>query len=421
MKKTLYEVTMFPFVITSTSNASLDLYPSNTLTKFCHKLPAPVKLDPKQSHTITLKSIALDIKFAQQKRGGYIKIHLNELDTQSSPQSGDSQCLARIPLPSAGSSSDSIWYSFENPTQAPLADLEEINELNFLITDEQNNQIKLEGFGIPSILIVIIEEMQFQDHFSVTANPRYSADVFSANTDIDFRVKFPGTIEMDSTWEVALHNMIVPMGATLQTHAYAQFNDISYGWDAVSETGDEVFVQVVRDLKRKMDIHLENDMHSNRLTIMAGEKHWKEGDTSTKIYFNAVLCKILRLSIPLSGVYRAIPLRPKVKKSLRSAVSRFNDIRCDHLAIYTDIVGDSIMGNAMCKILEIVSCKDVGLKRQDTDTIFHVPNLTFRPISKFSFNSIHFFITGLDGTVPLLNRDHQDSISISLVFRKKRQ
>lgn len=402
---------MFPFSVISSSNASLNLYPNNTLSKFSHRLPIPLQLNPAKTQFICLKSITFDAKFAASKRGGYIKVHLKELDTRITPANGDAQCLARIPVPVIAEEEleNSVWYSFKNPTRLPLADTDELRVLNFVITDEHNSQLILRDFGVTTVLSMVIEEMDFPDHFSITANPRMSMNVFAANTNGDFRVNFPGTVEMDSSWEVALHNIIIPKAVTLTVPAWIRIGKDTKEWDIFGKTGVDVFDQVAQTLMDR-SIVMSQDRDKDVLQVWSQER--------TTLAFSNSICRALLLDDKNTKGYSSWELTADGVVVLRPFKNYLLDTRCDHICIYSDIVQESIMGNEMCKILEVVSSSEIGLTNGATDTIFHVPNLTFRSVSKFSFNSMQFILTGLDGSIPPISEENE-GLSITLVFRKK--
>lgn len=279
--------------ISSLSNASLKKYPNNTLSKFTHILPKTIKLDKNLQHTISLTSISLSHNLTHsegEKYLGFVKVHLKELNPQTTPNQGDEQCVARIPYPKRDKNKTTFDHEFRNPVPIPLTNVEQIQKLSYLITDEHNQQLKLAD-GITTVINIVIEEMKYQDRFTITVNPSYSRSVYQFNNAGDFRTHFPSEIELDNTWEVALHSLIIP--------------------------------------------------------------------------------------------YSIIP--------------ETSELINEHLAIYCDIVEDSIIGDALCPLLDIISCENAGFLNEEKDTFYSIQNPTFRRLKKLSFTSVHISFNTLIG------------------------
>ena len=85
------------FQILSLSNSSLDKYPSNSLSKFTHYLPRSLNARSK-IFAIALTNIVVQRRLTSKKQIGYIKVHLDQLESQPCPQGHEDKCLARIPF-----------------------------------------------------------------------------------------------------------------------------------------------------------------------------------------------------------------------------------------------------------------------------------------------------------------------------------
>ncbi len=406
---------MVVFLITSPSNASLDQYPDNTLTKFRHHFPKRISLKPGLSHTIYLKSISVDAAVAKAAKGGIIKVHLLQLDTQTSPKKGDAQVLARIPSSLHTQDGSPLWHEFNHPIHCVLEDSDELHELDFLLTDINNKQLSVEGFGVATVINIVLKEMDYQDQFSITVNPRYSSHIYTSNTCIDFRIHFPSTIELGPNWEVALHHVIVPRSMYIESTAHMKVNKKSYQWNIFGTSGEEVFRAVTGGLSAyNFSLEIEYTGDEELLVLKNSDSRRKKGT----VYLNSYLCQALGI-IGHEGIGKLWRLSYGETVVVRKAKEIvFQSVRCDHIAIYSDIVQESIVGNSSAKLLEIVSTSQIGIFNTSSDTIYHLPHLTFRPISKYSFDSLQFYVAGMDGKEPSIH-DSGEGITYTLLFRQK--
>ena len=416
-------MTVFP--ITSISNASLSKFPNNTCTQFVHKFPAPIDLNPFESHSICLKSIAIHLKFESASNGyeksGYIKVHLKELNPQAASLATESQCLARIPLPSSQAhedlnSEDTYWYEIDNPVPISLNIGSVLDQLSFTITDADNNILPLTT-GPPTILNLTVQEMKYEDRFSIAANPQYSVSTFSDNSNSDFHVKFPSPIELGDNWEVALHSIVIPKGLGLEegfhiTHESAWGIESKHAWTVANHT----FSSVVKETNiffKPLGLKLTtNNKGLTSLRITSDEIH------PHKVTFNDPLCRALGISSQGKGRTWSLV---KKKTFVTSTSTRLKTKRkVNNLAIYCDLVTESVMGNAMCPLMEVVPCKQAGFLSPAVESFYAMPHLTFRPLKKHTFTSMQILLYTLDGKpAPFVNNSQQPvGVTLTFMFRK---
>lgn len=453
---------MTTHLITSLSNASLDKFPDNSLTKFSHRLPKVVTFTKGNATFISLRSIAINYKLQDVSTNvGYIKVHLHELQPKTSTYTGDEKCLARIPLPPPESiaaahgrkkrksravpeyeegdvvtltaadsvsfipdlgeywrqkeeserrrkrdlevhDSNTYWYEFDAPVTHLLSNTNSLPELNFFITDSSNRQLLLHN-GSATVLNIAIQEMAYVDHFTVAASPYVTHSEFPANRSNDFRMALPSAMSLQGEWEVALHSVLVPRGVALDTELHCKFIELNtgnveyLGWDNDEDSQ--------KNMRRKVKAFLASINFQFRYNTKKRQfvlsKHNKDDRREGVLHFTEMTCRYLGFC-GNGGTGRDWQIAAGRQKFVLveglSGVSLGPDI--DHLSVYCDIVGDSIMGNALCPILETLSPSLMGLHKYETDTVYHVPHFTFRPLGKHDFSSIHFQTYTLDGGMP---------------------
>ena len=413
------------FLITSLSNSSLKEYPHNTLTNFIHRLPSPIELTPGQPHSIALRTFAFTTNIKSLTNVGYIKVHLRELNPQFSAEEGDSQCLARVPITNLSkveedSTVDSFFYEFDHPVRVDLSEHTHLEQLSFFITDEKNKQLQIPS-GVSTVVNMEIEDTISLGHFALTANPQYSIDVFVNNKNQDFRLLLPGPIQVDSNWEVALHSVIVPQSVDVSIRAELEFHNLEEDARVVAYIWEEVTGENVDELKEEMlstfvlwDLVLQE---TNAGTAIIVDTAWREEPVT--VVMNAACATIL--GIPTNGKdelsWDTDPNGLGVVVSDKPLTG--GGLGCDHVMVYCDLVQDSIVGDKMCQLLDMVSSRSIGLFTQQTDTIFHLPHLSFRALGKHKFDNIHFTLATIDGRdVPL--GESSESITLNLLFRQQR-
>ena len=476
---------MTTHLITSLSNASLDKFPDNSLTKFSHRLPKVVHFKKGNATFISLRSIAINYKLQDVGTNvGHIKVHLNELQPRTSTYTGDEKCLARIPLPPPESiaaahgkrkrssravpeeapdvvtltgadqvsfvpdlgeywrrkeekerrrkrdlevqPSNTYWYEFDSPVTHLLSNTNSLPELNFLITDSSNRQLLLQN-GSATVLNIAIQEMTYVDHFTVAASPFVTHSEFPANRSNDFRMALPSAMSLAGEWEVALHSVLVPRGVSMSTELHCKFThtdngSISYlGWDN-NEDSQTHTRKKVKAFLSSINLHFRFNTKKGYVLSKVKKADKMEG----VLYFTEMLCRYLGFCGD-AGTGREWQIAAdKQQVFMTGGISgRTLGATIDHLSVYCDIVGDSIMGNALCPILETLSPSLMGLDKYATDTVYHVPHFTFRPLGRHDFSFIHFQTYTLDGGMPPIKDTEVSStqkagVTYVLLFRKNK-
>jgi len=412
--------------ITSLSNASLDFYPNNTLTKFIHQLPIPIELNQSQKHTIELRSISLAFNVKSNvDQVNFVKLHLDELDPHIAAHEEDARCLARIPFSSSNASKNgakiTLWHEFTHPLAVPLANVIRLDRLSYLLTDEYNQQLDLES-GITTVVNILIREMKYQDHFSITLNPSVSKDAFPRNEDNDYFTTFPDEIELGSGWEVALHSVMVPRGIHVEPmyeiRIASDWGEESVSW-IIRDISDVEFFEALSDKLVTWGLGFEYDYADEESVIRITTP--EETHEYCSLHFNGAVYEFFGKQPTLERVcfdfetYLSVE-HIAINRKRKSIVDRENS-RIDHIVIYCDILSDSIIGNTFSPLLDIISCNSVGLTKPKDNTLYHAPNLTFRPVSKEEFSTIRLMMHTLDGKAAPISVGSQN-ISITLYFRQ---
>ena len=296
--------------IVSTSNSSLDRFPLNSNSKFTHVLPEMYEFDHNKTYLIGIKSVSLSFRLMPRTpKISYFKIKLLEIAPSINLSlDADDHCLCQVSPPKkqkftstnfiTGVLNNSVYKKeFKNPTYfSPTPDLPNLQTLTYILTDENNNKLRLSG-GPPTIITLEILEMENAQQFFFTVSPTATLQYFPSNDYSDFKVVLPSEITLPSgEWEVALHSVIIPKYLIIDT---------------------------------------------------------------------------------------SMPFTPTV----------------DYIVIYTDIIKNSIFGNAQAPFLQILTTRSIGLNQTKKDTVYYVENLTFQKISKETFNTIHFQMRTLSGSL----------------------
>lgn len=443
--------------VLSPSNASLDLFPNNTLTHFTHRLPRPFSTGG-GAFSAALTRLIIHNKLAEgeeeESEGGvgYIKVHLEQLSDQPSPDPQNRRCLARLPFVAqkARAKGGRVgWIDVDLPVFLPLnPGLQEVRELTFHITDDDGRQLPLAA-GPATTACLEFRAMTREDaSFSITLDNTTSRAQHATNTLEAWVSQMPPSLQLDSGWEVALHSVQVPrgLGHTPDLMRLTLSGDRS----AMSDiTWEDSF----RALRGKQYGYLLSKinafLHREKLDLSSGLNRRvrlvaRDSRSAARHYrlarFNSSLCQALGLKEDEEGKgllvntphkragFVALP-PSEAMLAITDALWR-NKIGVEaegaqHVVIYTDLVEPSIIGNTVAPILEIVSTRDIGLDDWTTNTLWTTRNPVFRAVRWRP--SVHTRLTGLDGKSLGLcysgkepeGGETRPSLSLTLVFRRR--
>ena len=409
----------------SLSSASLDRYPENRPTRFTHHLPSRFFLDPGKQYVVSLLSLSLTSERLENwSEPSYVRVHLAQLEQNAFDSPGRVRCLAQLVLPDRtrdpASATALDWFDLCSPIPVLLdPTLPSLDTLAFEITDEKNDELKL-GAGRPTILDLLIEEMDVADRFSLTVSPSLSKHRFGDNTDADFVVSFGSPVAVGADWEVALHSVIVPSGI----HVVGEFFQLTV---ELASGGARAFRykntgQRAGDVLRLLQAEL----------VQLGIFVLRRNDEQYEVQFEAAATRTpemgrsLRMSPGLCKLFNLQHYDPKEGFSFfapreeegagggggggRSASQEVFPYGAtfhpdatvavnEQIVLYSDLVQSSVFGDHRAPLVDILSTVKLGLLENEGrgDTLYTVPNLTFRPAARANITEFSLKINDVHG------------------------
>lgn len=424
------------------SNASLDLFPDNTLTRFTHRLPRPIEVPRGYRALVALRSMILNCKpEASASDVGFVKVHLEELDPVPGPDVGDRNVLHRLPFQSGRL----FWHNPDFPIVCPLAPTTKIDQFSFVLTDEQNKQLKLEAGPTTFIVLTIIMTTSHRS-FSVTVSPDTSGDLFNTNSLHNWSVELPETMTFTENWEVALVSAQAGKSLCLENgrlkfvlHTTEHFEDHARGLFAPHD-GDVVLTVPTRQRglsedtlirkhlnpwlntygysislnKRVGSIALTHERGNEVLTpegVLAASS--SEPDKFATLEVSATAAKLLNLrqdDYAKGSIFRL----PKTRTEIRGRVVQYDEAQSripynvelvEHLAVYCDLVEHSIIGNEIAPFMDVLPAKKLHLFDTDKHAFFAVKHPIYRRVSPHVRKTFNVAIRSLDGSIPNILHD----------------
>lgn len=412
---------MVSYRITSISTASLDRYPNNRKTKFTHFLPEILHLPRGNTYVIRLLSICIGTQIKSgEHRPAYISILLKQLDSKNFSSTVDkSPCLGQFVLPAQATSN--YWLELDNPNPLLLSDaLTTLQELSFEIVDEKNNELILDS-AEPTVINCIIEEMERNNRFTLSVNQSLSRHLYPDNKETDFKVEFGHSAVSAShieNWEVALHSVIVPANITIG----GRYFTYSVKNTATSVEEKKEFLnngQTARTILEKLQTELPD---FGVFIIRDGSKDYvMEFDHDhTTVHFDTHLCQILNM-VELDGPGRGRSVKKSDATAVKKIIENFNSetsLRCpEQIAIYSDIVQSSVVGDDRVQLVDILSAEKLGLNDKTKDTLYNIVHPTFRPVCKPNVKNVSLKLANIYGQQ--LNLEHgvnDDNVNIQYFF-----
>lgn len=452
----------FHHQVISLSNASLGLYPQNSLTKFSHRLPSRIVFDPNYSVSVALNTLVLSstltLSAAIRSRPSYIKIHLKEVDPGVSPGHSDSQLLARFPFVNG----HVVWRRQRVPVFLPLSAGRELTELNYLITDEDNNQLQLES-GPPTLIQLDVMATKAARSFSLTLDEEMSRSLHANNTPTTWISELPESIRLDPELEVCLHSVQVPQSVYMQNsyleitlhrkiHGVEASGSVSHPSDAVHRfkldrgekyTESELINRAFKSFLKNRGVNLflseknNGEIRLNTSPMTEAQKEMSGVNTAIDEFYllrlSPFTARVLRIAHdPEKGAqFFLISGSGGTSLKMRNAVRNYrrkDKVKIpapDHLALYCDLVEPSIIGNAIAPIVDVLPADKLSVNRNSRGELFVVDNPIFRSINPHVTNTIQVKIRLLDGSEPTIIHHGLEEgqakrpISLLFVFRKR--
>ena len=409
--------------VCSLANASLDIYPNNTLTKFTHRLPSAINLKKGLYHSIKLISIGIynELKESLTYHSNYINVHLAQLNPKYTTNSVYRQCLAKVPFTAKKPREEGkiIWFHFDTPIDHSLNGLNIVEELSYYITDCENKQLQLKE-GPITVINVVIEEMEFPDQFSLDLSPTHSNDKYPNNTPHSFIVSLPHEIKLDNSWEVALHHIISPSPVEIQAKVVLRISGdqhkTSFSTPLLMSKPQKAHISaknIIRDINRELILYGKIKRYKRELTF-----HCQDFllDKNPTLLLNEVAALLLGIPFTTDDEFMELPILQK-RQLLSEDFSSHNRFAITHLLLYCDIVKDSIVGNVLANILEVIPVEALGSPSTNAAHLYILPRVTWKPFSKNVINSITMHISSIAGNSTTFKSG--GDTCYTLLFRKR--
>ena len=425
---------MSSFTYTAISNASVDKFPDNKLTRFSAELPKYIETD---GWTVSLQSISLHCELQKkQKRVPYIKVHLFELEKQGVNRSYE-KCLAKIPFP-PDCSRVHFHHDCANPQKLAL-NRGQIRVLSFLITGPENEVLYLTT-GEATILSLQFSKMD-GEQFTITCDSHSARDMFPTNTGDDFTVGIPREMTLNSwQWEVGMQNITFPTDLA-DAHEGGVFIEIGghrKSFRKFQEFTEQTLIQEIQsfilgkeELREKIyfgylsELESKKKVHEKAYYSKVMERgpdaillyHRSMAETTGKFDNDGVAVRISKLLCYVLGERNRPDLSDfEIRITPGQEVWFEEDIdvlsaRLNNFLLYCDIIKPNIVGSGLASLMQIIPLA------QTMDTCMYEPKeILFHPLAKDFFNTIRFKMRTAHGKK--LCNTHK-AVQITLVFRKR--
>ena len=415
------------FFLTLASNACLNHFTNNTLSKFSNVLPHPISDKNNIRLFVRLRSIIISTTLTNPNlQTNYININIGELEPKPINDIYD-KCLGRIEFPPKRVCGKYGIHEFEYSSFHPLRTLP-LHQLSVLITDCDGNQLQL-AYGSSTFVTLEISEMDLSNQFTVTclSNDRRAQNYYVNNTYTDFRCALPHEIMLDN-WEVALSSVIYPKqlkGRVLVRWKVEWVNPNSQGSkdtleiaiDIMQHDTVEEFVQTFKSLLEADSVWKEKiklKINSSGRYLFEYQEH-KMGSGHAIMQFGETFSKVLGDKsrhedfTGRSGTTTFEAL-PNIDASKPSTIG----------LVYCDIVESSAVGGSLYPLIHIMPLENYAKTSNTKKTSIYEPHhLIFHPLINRPFSSIRFQIVQPDGSPHDfgIRKTTDPGLAITLIFR----
>lgn len=433
--------------VVSLSNASLDLYPSNSLSRFTHRLPQPIEVPKGLRAYAALTKFTISTKLPDDHpEVGFVKIHLRELDPVAVPDEEESRVLSRAPWKHRWMT----WCSKEYPTLCPISCTDKIEELSFLFTDEHNKQLPLLS-GPTTLVQLMIIMTDAHASFTMTVSTNTSKDLFSHNKPATFEVELPDTFRFRDHWEVALlaaqvdkslhleniqAKFVLHNGRQVTTHRsnpFAAHEDDIVLTVPVRHKAMPAELFVTKHVQPWLDengieLTIDDDngayliSHKPDYVPFVSDVNSTPGSLQGLVTLEMSPTALKLMAVDTTSLqeyddhHGAVINLPQDDTSNKRIVRYFAHDHTvpkgiqvlDHLAVYCDLVERSVFGNEIAHIMDVLPTKKLGLLEDDKAAFYSVRHPVFRRINPHMRKTFSVALRSLDGSVPPLKHDSHD-------------
>lgn len=405
-------------LITLTSNASLNAYPNNSLSKFVTHLPLALNQPGGIiARYIRLKSVKMHTQLqTPDPYSGYIKIQLDEVEGQRNSVIYE-RTLGTLKFPPNKKFHEYSIHEFKNAPVLKLVSTP-ITSFSALITNTLGTQLQL-SYGPPTILELEVMEVLENNEFVIHCSS-FQPTMFDSNTLSTFACPMPSEVTVKD-YDVALLNIVYPPGLQEDSIAKLTIEKVVYTFVLNSYDSTDDFID---------DVHnkLEDSQYGQYVTFGRVEK----GPRKNSVQFtrNKTRGAPFVLKIKLSKEFQLacgymLNLSPihMLKRGGKLAFQGLPDvlsgIHSPLTMVYCDIIKSSIIGDVHGPLLRIVPV--LYGKNNTVNSMYEPDNLSFHSVDKQTFSSIGFHLKDPAGRERnFRTSSDSDMVIITLLFRRRK-
>lgn len=402
------------------SNACLNYYPNNTLTKFTNVLPFAVRPSGNNSLYVRLRAIAISPELLPpgDPLAHTIQVHIDELQAFPVNDSFE-KCLIQTIFPPGTVLQHYAVREFDNTVFQPVA-RSTLDRLSVFVTNSVGEQLQL-AQGHPTLLQLEIAEMDTPGHFAVTAMSHMPAElaVYPENTLNNFKIRLSQDIQL-ANYEVALvgiaypHDMIMRLPVMTFT-----FKDEDESWDVIQPFNLEDFTT-----SRALESNIVQKINQEAMLRDMVTASVERGDPRKEDFGQLAISGVTEgknIHVKMSQEFmRVIPygdrefvIRGK-EKIILGAINLRGAMPIQVGMLYCSCVEETLVGEDQYQLMHIVPI-------ERDKYIYEPEHLIFHRVTSQPFNHLHFRLARPDGKSHEYESPSGASIIISLLFRPIQQ
>jgi len=405
------------------SNGSLDIYPTNTLTKFSNVLGREIRAAPNTRLYVRIKSIALSQRRTISPRNlspadKIVFISLNSLETQN-VNSSQLPILASYRLKdNYNEQSLYQFHFFKNSPTLLLRNYSTLSHLRIELTNGKLESLNL-ARGPPTFICLEIGcNMAHQNEFTITCYSNgEGSERFPDNTPADFQCALNEELNL-ANYEVALLNLHMPHPfpggnrALLAITKSVQDDEIDLGPDSNNAT--YYFATKVRSTLRPNNLaNILNEKMGKSDSFAKNVKliiEQQERPDYYKLYIKndntfTIVANMNYYFFSLFGAKSHHPhsytIEPNRNKTIYLFGYGFKPERTKPpqlSMLYSSIIEENFVNHTNVPLMEIIPMNTDGSLGSDKSGYYEPNHLTFNKLKSSPFNVINFSLRTGDGT-----------------------
>ena len=413
------------------SNASVDLYPGNTLASFTNQLPTPLNLPTNEAWALSLQNISITAKFKEGFERNIIKVECKEIKP-----SIDGNCFSRL-LGIFAYQSDShglCYYEFIGNNYF-LLENSYITSFTIRLLDVNNKPIVLKH-GHTTLLKLHLKKMEHHKDIILHINSKSTTD-YPENKPHSFTVQLPKELTLHGNWKVALTSITYP---PMEKDLFSTDQLILFKTGNRRKAFTFEISKSIRSIKELADrlIHLSAStfnklflfFHENRLMVIVSDQMRKVAIAFTEE---------LRIMLNIKDEYASSvenmaywfqnesarrqddpPQENGIKYLTAGQYTIGSQIDYDYsvlkyLFVYGDFIDRTILGNSFVPIIKIIPLSEVSKIRKNQPTSYNFQFREYYKVSNSHLTTLSFKVTDENGGKIIYPED--SNIYITLRFR----